>query len=845
MTRPRPQSKKSAKRPASRKTAAKKTATEKTAPATPEPLPSGAATVVVADQRGALERERLAPGGTAAAPAVRAAAAGPPPGANTVVFIHGIGNKPEPSILKCQWDSALFGMSMGDRTRMAYWVDRALYPTPLAATCASGDLVGDVEEGASAVGVRALAQAGLDPIEAEIEVLTSNPRQQELLRSIADKVQAAAEVDETVAVAEIRALDVGVRALPLPGFMRRFLTRHLTRLLLRDVNNFLFDEEKRVKMEDSLLQRLRAGGGPFVVVAHSQGTMIAWNVLRRLRKEDADVRLFVTVGSPLGLEEVQDQLKAFTGSKKLPFPPCVGKWVNVADLFDPVAFDSNLGGEFTGGQIENHRGFTIHPDSPRHPHSATGYLRSRPVQDAVMGVVGNSFAQEVGRFVVARDLVNNLENRPAEQRHPVLIQLADPDERNTLAQMREQLDGTIRDLVGERQLEDARIEPLKRFVSANLTRFEVESLRSRFRGLRIDHVWRDATKTALIYDSTHTVQARPANMGYGARGRDIRWAVLDTGIRQDHPHFRRHGNVVEQWDCTRRGEPKKVPDDVRPVVDGNGHGTHVAATIAGEYPDDGRPLPKDDKEVEHRYFGMAPEARLYGYKVLDDQGNGNDSWIIKALDHIADANERAGQLMIHGINLSLGGSFDPSVFGCGHSPLCQELRRLWRQGVLVCLAAGNEGFLVIEFAGGRVEANMDLSIGDPANLEEAIAVGSVHKTNPHTYGISYFSSRGPTADGRRKPDLVAPGEKVISASHVFAEKEEPRERDLYVEMSGTSMATPHVSGLLAAFLSVRREFIGYPDRVKKILLENCTDLARDPYMQGAGLPNLIKMLANT
>ena len=117
----------------------------------------------------------------------------------------------------------------------------------------------------------------------------------------------------------------------------------------------------------------------------------------------------------------------------------------------------------------------------------------------------------------------------------------------------------------------------------------------------------------------------------------------------------------------------------------------------------------------------------------------------------------------------------------------------------------------------------------------------MHKSNPHTYGVSHFSSRGPTADGRRKPDLVAPGERIISARHDWerqmtgASASALRARDdLYLEMSGTSMATPHVSGILASFLSLRREFVSYPDRVKRILLDGCVDLGRDPYMQGAG-----------
>jgi hypothetical protein len=133
---------------------------------------------------------------------------------------------------------------------------------------------------------------------------------------------------------------------------------------------------------------------------------------------------------------------------------------------------------------------------------------------------------------------------------------------------------------------------------------------------------------------------------------------------------------------------------------------------------------------------------------------------------------------------------------------------------------------------------------DPTNPETGRKVSvAAHPAEPRRYGTSYFSSRGPTADGRMKPDLVAPGERILSCRSGAGRRN--TKDALYVEQSGTSMAAPHVSGLLAAFLSVRKEFIGHPERVKAILLEHCTDLKRDRYHQGAGLPNLAKMLLNT
>jgi subtilisin family serine protease len=338
-------------------------------------------------------------------------------------------------------------------------------------------------------------------------------------------------------------------------------------------------------------------------------------------------------------------------------------------------------------------------------------------------------------------------------------------------------------------------------------------------------------------------------------GAEIEWAVLDTGVQADHPHFEPHSTVVAQWDCLDRGNPRqswpwKQPRKKgthRASLDPHGHGTHVAGIIGGAY-DGMLSFANPPAYGSHRVVlaGMAPQAKIHSYRVLDPAGGGNDAAIIKALDHISTTNECAGKLQIHGVNLSLGGQFDPTMFGCGHSPLCQELRRLWRQGVVVVLAAGNSGQVrVLTGDNLLVAMNTSVSIGDPANLGDAIAVGSVHKTDPHMNGISYFSSRGPTMDGRIKPDCVAPGERVLSARASFHKTQNPTVEDLYVEMAGTSMAAPHVSGMLAAFLSIRREFIGYPDRVKGILLDNCTDLSREKYSQGRGLPNLVRMLVAT
>jgi serine protease AprX len=156
----------------------------------------------------------------------------------------------------------------------------------------------------------------------------------------------------------------------------------------------------------------------------------------------------------------------------------------------------------------------------------------------------------------------------------------------------------------------------------------------------------------------------------------------------------------------------------------------------------------------------------------------------------------------------------------------------------VVVSAGNSGYGTAKDESQKdVPLYLDLSINDPANTEEAIAVGSVHKSSPHTYGVSYFSSKGPTGDGRMKPDLVAPGEKIVSCSIHWDEGEKSYD---YEEKSGTSMAAPHVSGAIAAFLSVHSEYRGDPYRIKEIFLKTATDLRRQAAFQGAGLVDLMR-----
>jgi subtilisin family serine protease len=415
----------------------------------------------------------------------------------------------------------------------------------------------------------------------------------------------------------------------------------------------------------------------------------------------------------------------------------------------------------------------------------------------------------------------------------------------------------------------------------------------------IYRLWPDFPVTAQTDRSMMTIKADAALRSFAAAGDGITWAVIDSGVNADHPHFRLGGGnhllrsedvrhlhrcFGDRYRTNENGrrividalrDPDTLTGDDRQsairdhvnaaLTDEYGHGTHVAGIIAGQ-------APESDLHILEREFtstsntthniaykprlvsgaqrprGVAPNCKLISLRVLDDKGSGHVSSIIQALQYLhAQINHVPKLLRVHGVNLSVGYEFDAEMFACGQSPLCSEVNRLVRAGVVVVTAAGNTGYGTVASRERSTQLGLSNTINDPGNAADAITVGATHRDSPHTYGVSFFSSKGPTGDGRLKPDLVAPGERITScgtgATLETALGTKPDQNNAYyLDDSGTSMAAPHVSGAIAAFLSIRNEFIGRPLEVKKIFLDSATPLGRERYFEGHGLVDLMRAI---
>ena len=266
------------------------------------------------------------------------------------------------------------------------------------------------------------------------------------------------------------------------------------------------------------------------------------------------------------------------------------------------------------------------------------------------------------------------------------------------------------------------------------------------------------------------------------------------------------------------------------------HGTHVAGIIGASWRSEdylkrgvAPPIELSDSE---NVCGMCPEIELLDLRVFNENKTGDEFSIIGALQYVRYLNQNKDVQYVHGINLSLSLRHDVRTYACGSTPVCLECDRLSGNGVVVVAAAGNYGYDDVYAVSQLGGAYRGQSITDPGNAASVITVGATHRVNPYQYGVSYFSSRGPTGDGRAKPDLVAPGEKIMSLLPDQA----------FGSLDGTSMAAPHVSGVAALLLSRNKELMGHPARIKDILCKSASDLGRERAFQGAGLVDALRAL---
>ncbi|MFI5735070.1 S8 family serine peptidase [Kribbella sp. NPDC051587] len=307
----------------------------------------------------------------------------------------------------------------------------------------------------------------------------------------------------------------------------------------------------------------------------------------------------------------------------------------------------------------------------------------------------------------------------------------------------------------------------------------------------IAKVWLDGKVKVSLADTTTQIGAPEVWRG-GNTGQGVDVAVLDTGIDAEHPDL--------------KGQVKSAVSFVpgQDALDRHGHGTHVASTIAGTGAASG------GKEQ-----GVAPGAGLRIGKVLGNDGSGQDSWIIAGMEWAAkDQHAKV-------INMSLGSDSGSD----GNDVLSQAVNRLSADtGALFVVAAGNTG-------------PAPYSVGGPGAADAALTVGAVDKSDR----LATFSSRGPRlGDSALKPELTAPGVDVLAARSQYA----PEGTGPYLTLSGTSQATPHVSGSAALLAKVHPDWTGA--QLKDALVSTTKRITGiSPYAGGSGRLDVARAVKST
>lgn len=263
-------------------------------------------------------------------------------------------------------------------------------------------------------------------------------------------------------------------------------------------------------------------------------------------------------------------------------------------------------------------------------------------------------------------------------------------------------------------------------------------------------------------------------------------ALLDTGI---YPHIDFDKRIIGFQDMVHhRQQP----------YDDNGHGTHVAGVLGGS-----------GRASRGKYRGIAPNCNLVGIKVLDEKGNGNKEYVMRALEWIGKNKEKYN---IRIVNISVGTPQRES-----QTDLIEAVEYLWDQGLVIVAAAGNMG------------PGMG-SITAPGSSRKIITVGSSDMMIKN----QGLSGRGPTNQCICKPDVVAPGNEIVSCSNKAG-------GFFYTVKSGTSMSTPIVAGGIAVLLE-KKPWLSNLE-IKKLIRQTAQDMGYPHNIQGWGVFQLEKFLS--
>lgn len=363
------------------------------------------------------------------------------------------------------------------------------------------------------------------------------------------------------------------------------------------------------------------------------------------------------------------------------------------------------------------------------------------------------------------------------------------------------------------------VSALNGFAVSGMSVAEAQKALATMPGIR---VFDDVAVHTSLSESVNIIRASEVwkpTQGAGLDGTGTTIGIIDTGVDYTHPDL---GGCFGAG-CKVAGGYDFVNNDSDPMDD-HGHGTHVAATAAGNG------TYHDSSGASHPLPGVAPGARIFGYKVLSSAGYGSSSDIIAAIERCADPN-LDGDFSDHldVCSLSLGGSGDPN------DPMSLAIDLASSNGVVFTVAAGNSGPAAS-------------TVSSPGTAREAITVAAACKPGSTSAAcanspIASFSSRGPIPNfpDVTKPDVSAPGVDICAARFgSFASGRECKD-STHISISGTSMATPHVAGL-AAIIRQSNPTLSAA-QVKAIIVGTASDLDVDATIQGSGMIDAVAAVA--